>query len=505
MKKVGWLLICAMLTFALAVPVHASDTIPADLDPTDTSVTENDQSPHEHSWGTGEVTAEASCMVAGVKTYTCSCGETKTEEIPAAGHVFSNWETSEEKHRRVCGSCGTLEEAVHTYGSWQDQGTDHSKTCTVCKYTVTEAHNRSNSTVLMAPTCKEEGKMGKICSVCSSVLEESIPKLRVHTYDSACDSECNVCGIKRDVEHDFEAVWVKDSTGHWYACAKCDEKVAFSKHNPGPEATEEKEQICTTCKYVIKPKVKHSHSFEKKWTTDESGHWHACKSCDAEDNYAAHVYDDVCDIDCNICSYKKDKGHTFGDEWKTSKWEHWQICTVCNEESKHEKHIPGPEATEKEAQLCTACGFELAPVQIHSHDFSREWEWDTVNHWQVCTCGETSVEMQHIWDQGREVRKGVLELSCTQCDATRLEKKDSGFPWMILLVILALGCLVGIVVLVVMLKRGDFEEEADADEANDAAEVSEEPIAEEVPVDLPDSEDPEIDMIDSFFASLDKE
>ena len=481
MKKVGWLLVCAMLTFVLAVPVHANDTLPeGDTNQVQTDNTES--------------------------TLPSEPQGTVPETQPPHVHEWESWTAAGEKHVRICKGCNASEEAEHSYDSWQDKGTDHSKTCTVCAHTVTEAHNRSSSTVLKPPTCKEEGKLGKICAVCSSVQEESIPKLKTHTYDSACDSECNVCGIKRDVLHEFETVWVKDSTGHWYACTKCDEKVAFSKHNPGPEATEEKEQLCTTCKYVIKPKVKHSHSFEKKWTTDESGHWHACKTCDVEDSYAAHVYDDVCDIDCNICDYEKEQGHTYDDDWKTSKWEHWQICTVCGEESKHEKHISGPEATEKEAQVCTACGYELTPVQIHSHDFSQEWEWDTVNHWQVCSCGETSVEMEHIWDQGREVRKGVLERTCTQCDATKLERKEAGFPWMILLVILALGCLGGIVVLVVMLKRGAFEEEADADEADDTLEVSEELAAEEVTVDMPEDEkDPEIDMIDAFFSSLDKE
>ena len=479
MKKVGWLLVCVMLVFALAAPVHASNILSEEDNQPPTEMTEESQPPESQ--------------------------ETTTETQPPHEHSWGDWQITADKHSRICNSCSAVEEGSHSYGTWQDKGTDHSKTC-ICGHMVTEAHNRNNSTVLKSPTCKEEGKLGKVCSVCSSVLEESIPKLKEHTYDSACDSACNVCGIRRDVLHEFESVWVKDSTGHWYACTKCDEKVAFAKHNPGPEATEEKEQVCTTCKYVIQPKKKHTHSLEKKWTTDEVGHWHACKNCNAEDGYAAHVYDDVCDIDCNICDYEKDQGHTYRDEWKTSKWEHWQVCTICNEESKHEKHIPGSEATEKEAQLCTACGYELAPVKIHAHDFSENWEWDTVNHWQVCGCGELSVSMEHTWDQGKEVRKDILEFSCTQCDATKMEQKESGFPWMILLVILAFVCLGGIVVLVIMLKRGEFEDEAD-DNADIAMDAVEEMSAEEIPVDLSEEEeeDAEIDMIDAFFASLDKE
>ncbi|MFQ9390173.1 MAG: hypothetical protein ACLR1V_16500 [Coprococcus sp.] len=39
------------------------------------------------------VTKEPTCTEKGVKTYTCTvCGETKTEEIPAAGHSCGEWE-----------------------------------------------------------------------------------------------------------------------------------------------------------------------------------------------------------------------------------------------------------------------------------------------------------------------------------------------------------------------------------------------------------------------------
>lgn len=45
------------------------------------------EAPHVHTWDEGAVTTEATCTEPGVKTFTCECGETKTEEIPALGHV----------------------------------------------------------------------------------------------------------------------------------------------------------------------------------------------------------------------------------------------------------------------------------------------------------------------------------------------------------------------------------------------------------------------------------
>ena len=44
-----------------------------------------------HEWDEGEVTTEATCTTAGVKTFTCAkCGATKTEEITALGHIDDN-------------------------------------------------------------------------------------------------------------------------------------------------------------------------------------------------------------------------------------------------------------------------------------------------------------------------------------------------------------------------------------------------------------------------------
>jgi hypothetical protein len=43
---------------------------------------------HTHSWDGGTITQAATCTGNGVKTYTCSCGETKTETINATGHTW---------------------------------------------------------------------------------------------------------------------------------------------------------------------------------------------------------------------------------------------------------------------------------------------------------------------------------------------------------------------------------------------------------------------------------
>lgn len=51
---------------------------------------------HTHIY-TSEITTAATCTTAGVRTYTCSCGDTYTETIPAIGHTYVDG---------VCSVCG---------------------------------------------------------------------------------------------------------------------------------------------------------------------------------------------------------------------------------------------------------------------------------------------------------------------------------------------------------------------------------------------------------------
>lgn len=58
---------------------------------------------HTHTWNAGVVTKEPTCTEAGVKTFTCSCGATYTEDIPAKGHNYNNG---------VCSNCGDKQPEV---------------------------------------------------------------------------------------------------------------------------------------------------------------------------------------------------------------------------------------------------------------------------------------------------------------------------------------------------------------------------------------------------------
>ncbi len=79
-------------------------------------------SSHKHSY-TSTVTKQPTCSSTGVRTYTCSCGDSYTEEIAATGHTWVEytyteevWHQGESANKFVCGQCGayfdTREEAA---------------------------------------------------------------------------------------------------------------------------------------------------------------------------------------------------------------------------------------------------------------------------------------------------------------------------------------------------------------------------------------------------------
>ncbi|MFY0387339.1 S-layer homology domain-containing protein [Hominicoprocola fusiformis] len=77
---------------------------------------------HTHTWNAGVVTKEPTCTEAGVKTYTCTtCGATKTEEIPATGHTWGDYEITHAvsgrngTKTRTCSRCDTTESAPLLY------------------------------------------------------------------------------------------------------------------------------------------------------------------------------------------------------------------------------------------------------------------------------------------------------------------------------------------------------------------------------------------------------
>lgn len=503
MRKLMSLLVCVMMVFTMTLPAYAEEGDGSEpVTPPETV--------HVCDFGSGVVTTEATCIADGVKTYTCSCGATQTEVIPATGvHTYGpGVEIDDANHEKTCSGCGdkvtaahtwnsgvetvkatcqqsgimtytctdcpaTREETIpqkteHSYGAWNtDDQSIHERLCDDCGHRDYGNHKWDSGNVTVEPTCQKPGTKVYTCTVCAKQVTEELEKLSDHVYDNACDDTCNSCGTKRTVEHTFTTSWSSNHSGHWHECTKCGEKKDFSAHKAGPAATEEYAQTCTICNYIIKEKKAHVHKYDNRWTTDEVGHWHECTgaACTDEKDYESHEYDDDCDEECNVCGYERVADHIY-EGWQSDEVEHWQICTVCEGETEHEEHEPGEEATDEAPQLCTICDYELVPIQEHVHDFGNVWIEGVDGHWQECKCGEESVPEPHIWDAGVENKKeDTITYSCTVCAAEKTEEMpSSGFPWIIVFILLALLCVAGIVAIVIILKRSEYEDDDEEEE-----------------------------------------
>ena len=91
-----------------------STTILVKSDTVIEAIFENTDSSHTHSWDEGKITKQPTCTEKGVKTYTCSCGETKTEDILATGHSWNSGvitknatATEDGVKTYTCKTCGT--------------------------------------------------------------------------------------------------------------------------------------------------------------------------------------------------------------------------------------------------------------------------------------------------------------------------------------------------------------------------------------------------------------
>ena len=90
----------------------STTTPPTTTPPTTPPTTE---ATHTHSYSS-KVTTAATCTAKGVKTYTCSCGNSYTEDIKATGHTWGEWKqtttpsyTAKGEETRTCGKCSATE------------------------------------------------------------------------------------------------------------------------------------------------------------------------------------------------------------------------------------------------------------------------------------------------------------------------------------------------------------------------------------------------------------
>ncbi len=189
---------------------------------------------HTHSY-TETVTTAATCETAGVKTFSCSCGASYTQAIPALGHSYSSSVTKAPTcvdagvRTYACPTCGDsytesiAATGVHNYvdGACSVCGADDPSDCT----------HPNPTSVVTAPTCTAGGYTTYTCGLCGYSWQADQTTAKGHTEVSVpgtaatCTAagttegkKCSVCGVTTVAQKPIAAL------GHNYAggaCTRC--------------------------------------------------------------------------------------------------------------------------------------------------------------------------------------------------------------------------------------------------------------------------------------------
>ena len=165
---------------------------------------------HTHNY-TATVTKQPTCTAEGVKTFRCSCGDSYTEAISAAGHIFGAYvynndatEAADGTETAACTICGAKD------------------TRTAAGTKIAHVHNYT-AVVTKAATCAEEGVKTYTCS-CGSSYTEAVPVIAhsfgeyVYNDDATTEKDgtktatCSVCGATDTVT----AEGTKKTLPSWY-------------------------------------------------------------------------------------------------------------------------------------------------------------------------------------------------------------------------------------------------------------------------------------------------
>ena len=347
------------------------------------------------------------CSVVNTKaqhsyTTTCdttcnTCGYTRT-----ITHSYkTTWDNNSTQHWHICSACGFI-------GAKTNHGFDNScdTSCNTCGYTRTINHSYKNIYE------KDSSKHWRECSVCGVKINED-----VHVYDNSCDTTCNTCGHTRSITHSYKITWENDKDGHWHECSVCGMPDTKSSHTPGAAATETTAQTCTTCVYVIKAALGHTHTYENKWTTNSGKHWHACSGCGDRKDEASHAYDNACDTDCNTCGYVRAISHSYKATWESDENQHWHNCSIC-----------GTSGTKSS----------------HNYDNDYDEECNSCNHTRrVETTPDATTTLDETTEGGNTTMPNTTEPDVTVPDTTDGDsgkesgKKDDGNTTIIIIVAVA--------------------------------------------------------------------
>ena len=289
--------------------------------------------------------------------------------------------------------------------------------------------------------------------------------------------------------HSYGADMVKyDEHQHGRKCEHCDDFTDLTPHVPGPEATEDTDQICTDCGCVLTAATGHVCANHLTLVPEASA---TCTTPGNDPYYMCTCGNLFKDADALLSTTEQDVkreplGHNWADEWSSDAANHWHACTRCPEKDALIAHTPDrPAATETDPIKCVQCGYVIAPAIEHlciehltkvpevpatcitpgtsehykcgaptcgklywdddaadeitdpdelvipviAHNWASEWSSDETNHWHACQtpgCDAKTDEFAHSPDHpdGATFEYPVLCVECGYVMEEQLEEGD---------------------------------------------------------------------------------
>lgn len=192
-----------------------------------------------HTWILQNV-QDATCTSNGYRSYSCACGQTKSDTIYSSGHSYSygSWEEySSSQHRResYCRNCGasSYDYASHSlsYGSWSnDSSSQHSRTvsCYTCGYSTTDYGSHSYSTGSWSKYSDTQHRRSKTCSGCGATdydyANHSYSYGNWSKYDETQHRRTKTCSACSDSDYEYGDHRDSNADG---VCDDCGANVAL--------------------------------------------------------------------------------------------------------------------------------------------------------------------------------------------------------------------------------------------------------------------------------------
>jgi len=355
----------------------------------------------------------ATCTSNGYRSYSCACGQTKSETIYASGHSMSygSWEEySASQHRResYCRNCGysSYDYANHSlsYGSWSNySSSQHSRsaTCRTCGYFTTEYGNHSYSLGSWRKYSDTQHRRTKTCSGCgASTYDYANHSYSYGAWTRADDTQhkrtktCSACG---DSGYEYADHTDADGDGK---CDDCGATVSLTvKWDAGTNGgtIDGKASFSETVKPNSKPTapgsvpVKTGYTF-KGWFTAKNG---------------GSLYSTVT-ITSSVTFYAQFEANKY-----TVTWDLGTGQSETTEQTYGEKLVLPTEPVRKNAEFLGWFTEKDGGTEVDSNTtYTTDGETTYYAHWEITEVFSVTVPvtLPLIIDESGEVHTGAAEI-----------------------------------------------------------------------------------------------